>query len=68
MSKPDIHMVVRKSGRQKRTSLAYRGAVFNTYEDARKAMENHKKAIGRYSKSDAKNVFIKTIKNNRGKG
>jgi len=62
MSKPDVHMVVRKSGRQNRTSLAYKGAVYNTYEDARKAMEKHKQAIGRFSRSDAKNVFIKTIK------
>ena len=64
MSNADVFVVVRQLDGGRNT-IAFKGAVYDTHRSAINAMNNHKDALRKYSKSDASNVFIKKTSNPR---
>ena len=63
-NKPDVFVVMRHR-RGCRPMPAYQGCVYDTHSQAMNAMNTHKQALRVYSKSDAREVYVKQTKSRR---
>lgn len=64
MTKPDVFVVMRHRPGC-RPMPAYSGAVYDSHSEALNAMNAHKQSLRKYSKHDAREVFVKRTKSRR---